>query len=234
MPYHVISIEPTNTPCPAALRNGALMASHPRLWAIGDLDILNTPLLSFFCSTKCPGSVIVQVYDLARAMRDSGISVISGFHSPMEKECLNMLLRGRQSIVICPARNIERIRLPTAWRKPINEGRMLVISPFGGSQRRPTAELAQQRNLFVASLASTVVIAHASAGSRADRLSAGMVASGKAVLTLALPENARLINQGVTGYTVSELIDCLLGRQDHPWSDDHQDTGRVEIRGTTS
>jgi predicted Rossmann fold nucleotide-binding protein DprA/Smf involved in DNA uptake len=213
MPHHVTVIESTSPGCPATFRNGVLMASYPRICAIGNLDILQTRLLGFFCSTKCPGNVIVHIYDLARALRDAGILVISGFHAPMERECLDMLLRGRQPVVICPARNIERMRLPIAWRTPIAEGRLLVLSPFGASHRRPTADLAEQRNLFVSALTDAVVIAHANPGSKIGRLFAGMVASGKRVYTVDLPENADLTDQGVTGYAVPDLVDCLLGQQ---------------------
>ena len=170
-------------------------------------------LVAFFCSTRCPGSVIVHIYDLARALRNSGISVISGFHAPMERECLDLLLRGTQPVVICPARNIEQMRLPTAWRTPIAEGHLLILSPFSVSHRRPTADLAEQRNLFVSALAGAVVIAHANPGSKIDQLRAGMVASGKQVYTIDLPENAGLMNQGVTGYAVPDLVDCLLGQE---------------------
>jgi hypothetical protein len=104
---------------------------------------LNLPLLGFFCSTKCPGNVIVHTYDLARTLRDAGVPVIGGFHSPMEKECLDLLLRGTQPIVICPARGIERMRLPATWHAPLSEARLLVISPFSGQYRRPKATLAE-------------------------------------------------------------------------------------------
>jgi predicted Rossmann fold nucleotide-binding protein DprA/Smf involved in DNA uptake len=209
MPHHVTVIESTSLDFPAALCNGALEGFYPHIWAIGDLDILKTRLVGFFCSTKCPGSVIVQIYDLARALRDSSISVISGFHAPMERECLDLLLRGTQPVVICPARNIERMRLPTAWQTPIAEGHLLILSPFSVPHRRPTADLAEQRNFFVSALANTVVIAHASRGSKIDRLSAEIVASGKQVYTLDLPENASLIGRGVRGYDVPGLVDVL-------------------------
>jgi predicted Rossmann fold nucleotide-binding protein DprA/Smf involved in DNA uptake len=212
MPHYVTLIESTSLDFPATLCHGALESSYPCIWAIGNLDILKTRLVGFFCSTKCPGSVIVQIYDLARALRDSGIPVISGFHSPMEKECLDLLLRGTQPVVICPARNIERMRLPTAWRTPIAEGHLLILSPFSVPHRRPTADLAEQRNLFVGALANTVVIAHASRGSKIDRLFAEIVASGKQVYTLDLPENTGLMDQGVTGYAVTDLVDCILGQ----------------------
>jgi hypothetical protein len=213
MPPDVTIVESTSPGCPATLRNGVLMVSYPRIWAISNLDILKTRLVGFFCSSKCTGNVIVQIYDLARALRDSDISVISGFHAPMERECLDLLLRGRQPLVLCPARNIERMRLPASWRTPIAEGRMLVLSPFGAPHRRPTANLAEQRNCFVSTLASAVVIAHAPAGSKVEQLYAGMMASGKQIFTIDLPENASLMNQGVAGYAVPDLVNSLLSRQ---------------------
>ena len=209
MPHDVAMLESKSQDFPAVIRHGVLEGSYLRIWAIGNLDILKTRLIGFFCSTKCPGSVIVQIYDLARALRDSGISVISGFHAPMEQECLDLLLRGTRPVVICPAHNIERMRLPTAWQTPIAEGHLLILSPFSVSHRRPTADLAEQRNLFVSALATTVVIAHASRGSKIDRLSAEIVASGKQVYTLDLPENASLMQHGVTGYAVPDLVDLL-------------------------
>jgi len=38
---------------------------------------------------------IFGVKHAARRMRDEGVTVISGFHSPIEKECLRILLRGK-------------------------------------------------------------------------------------------------------------------------------------------
>ncbi len=62
--------------------------SQPKMLAtLGNLEILQQQKLAFFCSVKCPGAIILQTYDLARALRDAGVTVISGFHSPMEKEC---------------------------------------------------------------------------------------------------------------------------------------------------
>lgn len=213
MPYSLTMVQTKSLDFPGTIRQGPLEGSYPYIWAIGNLDILKTRLIGFFCSTKCPGNVIVQVYDLARSLRDAGISVISGFHSPMEKECLDLLLRGTQPVVICPARNIERMRLPAAWRTPIAEGRMLVLSPFSAPHRRPTAGLAEQRNQFVSTLADTVVLAHAQSGSKIDRLYTWTMALGKRLYTLNLPENAGLMQHGVAGYTVPELVDCLLGQQ---------------------
>jgi hypothetical protein len=35
-------------------------------------------------------------YDRAPAMREAGLCVVSGFHSPLERDVLHFLLKGRQ------------------------------------------------------------------------------------------------------------------------------------------
>jgi len=81
---------------------------------IGNPVILQRNKLALFCSKKCPGNLILKAYDLVHELRESGTTVISGFHTPIEKECLRILLRGDQPIIICPARSIENMRIPSA------------------------------------------------------------------------------------------------------------------------
>src|SRR2546427_3670429 len=100
------------------------------LTTLGNLDILRQKKLALFCSVKCPGNLILQTYDLARALRDGGIAVIGGFHSPMEKECLALLLRGTQPVIVCPARSIETMRVPASWQKALVAGSLLALSPL--------------------------------------------------------------------------------------------------------
>jgi predicted Rossmann fold nucleotide-binding protein DprA/Smf involved in DNA uptake len=215
MSLDVTIMESTSPHFPAALKNGGPALSYPCISAIGNLKILETQLLGFFCATRCPGNVIVHTYDLARAMRDSAIPVIGGFHSPMEKECLEILLRGTQPLVICPARSIEQMRLPAMWRMPLAEGRLLILSPFPASHQRPTTALAEQRNRFVAALADEIFVAHAGAGSRIARLCVDMIAQSKRVYTLDLPENAQLVRDGVRAQAVHGLIAALLTHRMH-------------------
>jgi predicted Rossmann fold nucleotide-binding protein DprA/Smf involved in DNA uptake len=168
-------------------------------------------LLGFFCSIKCPGNVILRVFDLIRGIRDAGLTVIGGFHSPMEKECLDLLLRGEQPIVICPARSIVSIRLPTAWRELLTERRLLLLSPFDAKERRPTAELAERRNHLVAALADTILVAHATAGSNTERLCLELARQGKPVYTPSIAENAHLMERGIVADSINGLLK-LLGK----------------------
>ena len=108
--------EISESTCPASLLKDEISADFQTFWAIGNLDILTTNLLSVFCSIRCPGSIILKTYDCMRLLRDFGVAVVSGFHSPIEKDCLDILLKGTQPIVICPARGISRMRIPSAGK----------------------------------------------------------------------------------------------------------------------
>jgi predicted Rossmann fold nucleotide-binding protein DprA/Smf involved in DNA uptake len=152
--------------------------------------------LALFCSTKCPGNLILQTYDLACTLRDAGVTVISGFHSPMEKECLTLLLRGTQPVIVCPARSIERMRMPSGWKVPFAEGRLLLLSPFTEKFRRVTANLAQKRNEVVAALADAIFVAHAASSSKTEQFCHDMLTLGKPLLTLASDENTGLLTLG--------------------------------------
>jgi len=181
---------------PSALRVHLRDEAPGHIAASGNVDILRGRMLALFCSVKCPGNLILQTYDAACALRDAGVTVMGGFHSPMEKECLALLLRGTQPVVICPARGIEGMRLPGDWKKPMADGRLLVLSPFGEKERRATAELALRRNEFVAALADDLLVAHAERGSATEQLVRRALRWGKRVLTLAGPENAHLVTCG--------------------------------------
>lgn len=103
-------------------------------------------------------------------MRDEGVTVISGFHSPIEKECLRILLRGKQPVIICPARAIEAMRIPTESRAAFDAGRVLYLSPFSGPIMRDTKDSAARRNEFVAALADEAYIPHVSPGGQTARI----------------------------------------------------------------
>lgn len=171
-------------------------AAPDSIAARGNLDILRRHKLAFFCSVKCPGSLILQTYDVACALRDAGVTVISGFQSPMEKECLTLLLRGSQPVIICLARGIERMRLTRDWREPLAQGRLLLLSPFGEKHRRPTEKLAVARNEFVAAIADGALFAHAEPGGKADGLFHRVLGWGKPTFTLDDQANAHLFALG--------------------------------------
>ncbi len=166
----------------------------------GNVDLLSRltslGLVALFCSVECPPPLIGQTYDLARALRDVGVPVISGFHSPMEKECLLVLLQGSQPVIMCLARSIEQMRLVKDWQPALQQGRLLLLSPFVGSPRRVTLARAGFRNECIAALADLLLIAHAAPGGQLERLCHITRSWGKPLLALAHEANAGLLALG--------------------------------------
>ena len=80
---------------PGSVGLARLGANAPgTLTAIGPVALLTHRRTALFCSAHTPGDAILRAHDAARRLRDEGVTVISGFHSPIEKECLQILLRG--------------------------------------------------------------------------------------------------------------------------------------------
>jgi predicted Rossmann fold nucleotide-binding protein DprA/Smf involved in DNA uptake len=180
---------------PTSLRLHLRGDAPSSLTALGNLDLLRRKTLAFFCSIKCPGNLILKTYDLAQGLRDQGITVVGGFHSPMERECLSILLRGSQPVILCPARNISA-RIRPEYKLPLEQGRLLILSPFDEKQRRATQETSIARNRFVATLADAVLVAYAEPDGKMEQLCREVLAWGKPLYTLADDANGHLIPLG--------------------------------------
>ena len=192
-PLVLVAIHYSNAGYPAVLKALLGKRAPESIQTIGNQEILREKKLALFCSIKCPGGIILKTYDLARHLRDTGVTVISGFHAPMEKECLRILLRGRQSLIICPARSLHGMRIPREWRAALAQGRLLLLSPFDRKHHRITARLAVLRNEFVAALAGRVFIAHAAPGGKTETFCRIVLTWKKPLLTFKGPENAILL-----------------------------------------
>jgi predicted Rossmann fold nucleotide-binding protein DprA/Smf involved in DNA uptake len=181
--------------------------------AVGRRELLGNVKLGLFCSIHCPGKLVVRTYDLVRHLRDAGVTLVGGFHSPMEQECLRLVLRGGSPVVVCPARSVQDMRLPPEWKAPLQAGRLLLISPFQSSVRRVTRATALERNAFVARLADVLFVAYADPGGNTEHLCRTALHQAKRVLTFNTTENQRLIELGAEpAQNVASLIDTVGGR----------------------
>jgi predicted Rossmann fold nucleotide-binding protein DprA/Smf involved in DNA uptake len=153
------------------LRNPARIERRGRkLWVHGNAALLDQPLDALLCSRACPGAKIIDAMDLAQRWRAENRAVVSGFHTPVEKECLRIFLRGPQSLVICPARGLDPFQLPADWQQKFERRELLIISPFDSSIRRPTKDTAEARTHLVFALGNSATVVHASPGGLVDRL----------------------------------------------------------------
>jgi predicted Rossmann fold nucleotide-binding protein DprA/Smf involved in DNA uptake len=196
----VARIDQTDARYPSVLRKYLGDQAPESIFALGALSILRQKTTALFCSVKCPGDLILQTYDLARQLRDAGIVVIRGFHSPMEKECLSLLLRGKQPVIWCPAKRLTVNRLPKEYAEPISERRLLLLSPFGERIKRARQDIARFRNEFVAALADQVFVAYAAPGGKTESFCKKVLGWGKSLLTFNCHKNASLIVSGGRPY----------------------------------
>ena len=188
---------------PAQLKTCLKTEAPETIWSCGDINLLTAhdapqdgELWALFCSSKCPGEIILKTHDLAQRFRRLGVSTIGGFHSPIEKECLRVLLRGEQPIIICPARSIENMRLKPEWKRAMSANRLLILSIFASKFRQPTVELARQRNTFVAALADKIFFAHAAEGSRTLEFAKTIAEWDKPLFTFDTEANSPLLQLG--------------------------------------
>ena len=203
---HVIKrIDEHDTNYPVTVKKYNNNNSFDAFFALGNISILNSKSLALFCSVKCPGNVILKTFDLVRTLRDEGVIVISGFHSPMEQECLDILLRGKQPVVISPARRIIDTHLPKKYISPMQNGRLLLLSPFDARVKRVIKDAARIRNEFVAALADRVFVAYAAPGSKTEDLCKQIINWGKPLITFDVPENRGLIAMGAQPFNQAVL-----------------------------
>ena len=165
----VVIIPPEEEPFPKD-RLGTWLFTLLVLHTLGNLDLLHLPLTGLFCSRKCPGETILKACDQACGLREKEAPVIGGFHTPVGKDMLEILLKGKGPVVICPARGLEGMRIPKAWIRTIEQGRLLLASILDQQVNRVTKETAYQRNVLVAALASKRVFIHVELSGETEKM----------------------------------------------------------------
>lgn len=127
---------------------------------LGNIELMKVYKTAFLCSRKIPASVVLKCYDWAIAQRDAGNCVISGFHSKLEKDVFHYLLKGKQPIIMVLARGLKQ-KIESELNKQLDQGRLLIISPFPIEIKRVTEETSAIRNKVMIELADSVVVGFA-------------------------------------------------------------------------
>lgn len=166
-------------------------------------------VLGFICSIQCPGSLVIRALDAARELRDAGVCVIGGFHSPMERECLDILLRGKQPVGYCPAHGLDSLVLTESQLAAVEQGRLTLVAAFPPEVRKATVEQAVQRNDLIADRASALWVPHAAPGGKVWSTVRKTMASGKPVYTFDDPANRELLAAGAKPLKVSAIMSLL-------------------------
>lgn len=135
----------------------------------GDQKLLGNHKVVFLCSRQIPASAVLRCYDWAIEQREKGVCVVSGFHSQLEKDVLHYLLKGKQPIIVALARGLKK-KIEPELKKPLADGRLLIITPFDETITRVTEETARKRNEMMIEIADEVVVGFRNEGGQIDEL----------------------------------------------------------------
>jgi len=136
---------------------------------LGNERLLELRKTAFLCSRKIPASAVLKCYDWAIAQREAGNCIISGFHSQLEKDVLHYLLKGNQPIIIALARGLKQ-RIEPELVKPLDQGRILIVSPFNKTVKRVNEQTAEIRNKMMIELADNITVGYASEGGKLESI----------------------------------------------------------------
>lgn len=124
---------------------------------LGNISLLDRKKIGYFASSKIAALSVLPTLDWAAEVANSeDVAIISGFHSKMEREVLDFLLRGKCGIVCVLARSIYK-KIPDKFRESYNSGRVLFIAPFKTSATMTSRHLCGKRNEYVASISDELV-----------------------------------------------------------------------------
>lgn len=181
----------------------------PTLYGLGDPSILRRHCIGILCSVTCPGSVIIKTFDVIREIRDAGVTVAGGFHSPMERECLDFLLCGKEPTILCMSRHPRRAGLPKRWQAAIDNSTLFLLSPFGPTTRRTSRATSYRTNLLVAHLSRAIVVPYASPLGMTAEIATKCLAKGMKILTFPDTENSDLRRRGASIYDIASVKEMM-------------------------
>jgi hypothetical protein len=91
-----------------------------RLVGVGKAALLAEPLLGFIASRACPANVPIETLDFVPRWVAADCALISGFHSPLERQVPKSLLR-RQGI--CQSDTVRTTKIPRFNTRPCARSR---------------------------------------------------------------------------------------------------------------
>ncbi len=135
----------------------------------GNRDILQNHKVGFLCSRRCPAEVVLKSYDWAKEQRANGVTVMCGNHSQIEKDVFEILLKGKQPLILVLARGLMK-QWPDAIIPEVEKGRLLVISPFDEKVTRVSSTTAETRNRHITELSDELVVGYVDRGGMLEKI----------------------------------------------------------------
>lgn len=124
---------------------------------LGNKELLKQKKVGFLASRKISSLSILPTLDWATEVsKREDTAIVSGFHSKMERNVLEILLKGQCGIIIVLARGMYR-KLPKQYEEAMSQNRLLIISNEKDNVKRVSEQTAHKRNEFVREIADEMM-----------------------------------------------------------------------------
>lgn len=141
---------------------------------LGNKEILKHPKTAFISSQKCPANAILKSYDWAKRQRAEENCIVCSNHSPIEKDVFEILIRGKQPLILVLPRSMKK-RWEPEIETALSKNRLLIISPFAhGEATRITRDTAVPKNKTIIEISDNVVVGYKTPGGQLDDLLRGV------------------------------------------------------------
>lgn len=123
----------------------------------GNNELLKRRKVGFLASRKISSLSILPTLDWATEVsKREDIAIVSGFHSKMERNVLEILLKGQCGIIIVLARGMYR-KLPIQYEEAMSQKRLLIISNEKDNVKRVSERTAHKRNEYIREIADEMM-----------------------------------------------------------------------------
>ena len=86
---------------------------------------------------------------------------------------MHYLLKGKQPIILALARGLKE-KLEPEFSAPLEQGRLLIITPFDNTVKRVTEQTATTRNKMMIDCADQITVGYATPGGQLEELLKGI------------------------------------------------------------
>jgi predicted Rossmann fold nucleotide-binding protein DprA/Smf involved in DNA uptake len=176
-----------------------------RLWYLGNTSLLKQPLVALLSARAGASDLSPNTGELLRRLAGLGATFIGGWHSPVEKESLEILLRESPPTIICLAKSVNRFGFFPELKTLLNQDRLLLLTHCSPNAKRISRDASIRRNHLVVGLANVVLVLAAPEGSATFKLAQSVIKLGKPVFALEHPANESLLASGAFSATFERI-----------------------------
>jgi predicted Rossmann fold nucleotide-binding protein DprA/Smf involved in DNA uptake len=139
----------------------------------GNKEIMKMKKTGFLCSRTAPETMVEKAYEWAVEKSGAGECAVCGNYSHIERDVFEILLKGSGKIILVAAWELAGIMRPDI-QKALDDGRLLIVSPFGINSPNKSHFSAEIRNKLIVFLSNDLYIAHTEKGGTLERIISGI------------------------------------------------------------